>query len=415
MPISNASVAVRMLPLLSKGEAIVRRVGRHPLSTRKLHAATSEARRICALSRARWLIEQHLPLFFAVGERRSLAGTSLAERLVMTRVMIGTVARASRRALVVVLTVTGLFGVYFGISRPWFRNWGSTAAERQRGLPGDEALANATEQETRAITIAAPAQSVWAWLAQTGQDRGGFHSYELLEDLVGCEMENLDHIVPALGQWKLGDKLWMYPKSKLGGAGHAVLVAMEPGRALAFATRQIGTPLDKAADGTWTFVADPVSSDSTRLLIRGRAQGGLGLGATIFDNTVFESMHFAMERRMMEVIKARAEGRPVSRARDDVQVVLWFVVAMAGGVAAAQVLTGHQPRRRFAVLVVAGLLLQWLTFVQPTPLVGMPMTLALLLAGWSPRALAAHLRLARRTAPVQVAEGKPTTARLGTT
>ncbi|HEY0705349.1 MAG TPA: hypothetical protein VGG33_01040 [Polyangia bacterium] len=285
------------------------------------------------------------------------------------------------------LGIALLLGTYFGVARPWFRNWGATASERVRSLPGDEVLPNAVEQGTRAITIQAAPERVFAWLAQTGQDRGGFHSYELLEDLVGGEMENLDYLDHELQRWALGDKLWMYPPEKVGGAGHATLVAMVPGRALTFATRQMGTTLAEPADGTWSFVVEPITGaePSSRLLIRGRALGGLSTGARIFDDLVFEGMHFAMERRMMEVVKARAEGRVVNRGRDDVMVILWFVVGAAGVVAAGQALAGRQPGRRLAVFVAAGLWFQLLTFVQPTPIVGVPLTLLLLAAGWWPR------------------------------
>ena len=108
-------------------------------------------------------------------------------------------------------------------------------------LPGDEIVPAARSRETRAITIAAPAAQVWPWLAQLGQDRAGFYSYRLLENLVGCEMPNIEQLDPRLQSWKLGDKLWMYPPRKAGGVGFAVLAAYEPGRALGFATRQIGT------------------------------------------------------------------------------------------------------------------------------------------------------------------------------
>ena len=47
---------------------------------------------------------------------------------------------------------------------------------------------------THAITIRAPVEEVWPWLAQIGQDRGGFYSYEWLENLAGCEMRNADRV-----------------------------------------------------------------------------------------------------------------------------------------------------------------------------------------------------------------------------
>ena len=123
-----------------------------------------------------------------------------------------------RRLLLRAAMLAGATGLLLGalaLTRPWFRNWGATAEEIHRVLPGDEIVSVARSQSTRAITIDAPADRVWAWLAQTGQDRGGFHSFELLEDMVGAEMENLPYLDPALQQWKLGDKLWMAPPAQV--------------------------------------------------------------------------------------------------------------------------------------------------------------------------------------------------------
>ncbi|HWO13448.1 MAG TPA: hypothetical protein VNN80_28300, partial [Polyangiaceae bacterium] len=115
--------------------------------------------------------------------------------------------------------------------RPWYESWGATPEELARALPGD-GLAPGPVRETRAIAIAAPSAQVFAWVAQIGQDRAGFYSYELLEDLVGCEMPNVQHLDPALQRWSVGTKLWMYPSDELDGMGHATLIHHEPGRAL---------------------------------------------------------------------------------------------------------------------------------------------------------------------------------------
>ena len=82
-------------------------------------------------------------------------------------------------------------------------------------LPGDHLLWQGAPRETRAIVIGAPAAEVWPWVAQIGQDRGGFYSYELLENLAGCELTNLDQLLPARQHWTAGDKLWMYPPEKM--------------------------------------------------------------------------------------------------------------------------------------------------------------------------------------------------------
>jgi hypothetical protein len=272
------------------------------------------------------------------------------------------------------LVLAALAAVSQLVVRPWYLSWGATQAELGRSLTGDEIVPEG-RRHTRAITIEAPAEEVWPWVAQLGQDRGGFYSYELLEDLVGCEMTNLDRAHPSLGSWKIGDKLWMYPPSKLGGAGHAVLRAYEPGRALGFGTRMVGTPLDAPENGSWSFIVESAGNDQTRLLVRGSG-GERGFGAMLFDRFVFEPLHFIMERKMLSEIKARAEGRAPTPIRDNLDVVSWILCLGAFVVAGFASLRSSSGKRWIAVVVGAGALLQFLLFVQPP----LPLAAALLFA-----------------------------------
>src|ERR1043166_790169 len=89
------------------------------------------------------------------------------------------------RLLFLALTLTVIVSTFFLIERPWYLRWGATAQELRNVLPGDEIFPNAAQQNTRAITIHAPITDVWPWVAQIGQDRGGFYSFDLLENLVG--------------------------------------------------------------------------------------------------------------------------------------------------------------------------------------------------------------------------------------
>src|SRR6266508_5909297 len=64
--------------------------------------------------------------------------------------------------------------------------WGATSEEAASRLPGDELLEGADGVSTRAITIDAPAASVWPWLAQMGPSpRGGAYTYDWIENLLG--------------------------------------------------------------------------------------------------------------------------------------------------------------------------------------------------------------------------------------
>src|SRR5262245_23143246 len=69
-------------------------------------------------------------------------------------------------------------------ARRYFRNWGTTKDECRMSLLGDELVRGPVVQTTEAVWINASAHSVWPWLVQMGQDRGGLYSYETLENLV---------------------------------------------------------------------------------------------------------------------------------------------------------------------------------------------------------------------------------------
>jgi hypothetical protein len=87
-----------------------------------------------------------------------------------------------RRVLVTSALVAGLATVPFVRGR--LLRWGATADEAHARLPGDELLSHADLVATRAIAIDAPPERVWPWVVQIGQGRGGFYSYDMLENLI---------------------------------------------------------------------------------------------------------------------------------------------------------------------------------------------------------------------------------------
>lgn len=292
-----------------------------------------------------------------------------------------------RLAALAAVTVA-FFAVLLLLVRPWYTSWGSTWAERRAPLPGDAIVAGAPKV-TRAIFIAAPPERVYPWLAQLGQDRGGFYSYDLLENMLGCEMPRVEHLDPALQQWTVGQKLWMYPERALNGVGYARLLEHVPGRALAFGTQQPGQ-LGAAPSGSWALVV-AAAPGGARLLARHSGSIASGLLGAAFHHGLFEPLHFAMERRMLEGIRGLVEGQPLSVTRDACLLALWVVAAATLLSSAVLVLLGRGWRRRLLTFVVAGAVFQLLTFVQPTPASGAVLVLAMLVLGWWPRQLgAAH-------------------------
>jgi hypothetical protein len=83
-------------------------------------------------------------------------------------------------------------------------------------LPGDDLVPDPGYEHTR--DVRAPAEEVWPWLAQIGQGRGGFYSYEWLENLAGCDIHNADEIRPEW-QRRSGTRCrWLVPRSGASGA-----------------------------------------------------------------------------------------------------------------------------------------------------------------------------------------------------
>jgi len=276
-----------------------------------------------------------------------------------------------------------LVGLLLTIVRPWYKSWGASHDEISAVLPAQYAFAS-RPHETRAIDVNAPAAQVFAWVAQLGQNRAGFYSYELLEDLVGCNMPDLRYLDPALQEWKIGDRLWMYPPSKLDGLGYATLVHYEPGRALVFATH---SPLDNPESpiaSTWSFFVTPTGPATSRLVTRasGEPPGLLGLA---FNRTVFEPLHFAMERRMLIGIKALAEGRPIPRWWDNLQLFSWLASFLALCASTVLVLMGSVWRRRLVGLAASAVVFQIVTLLQPSPVLSLGLVLLLIPLLWPTR------------------------------
>ncbi|HVZ32833.1 MAG TPA: hypothetical protein VG963_10425, partial [Polyangiaceae bacterium] len=283
-----------------------------------------------------------------------------------------------RRLAALLSALSLMLAVLCGLIRPWYQSWGARKDELAMMLPGDE-LGFPGRVETRAISIRAPAERVFAWASQLGRDRAGFYSYELLEDLAGCEMPRLDRLEPALQRWSIGQKLWMYPPDKLHGQGYATLLDYEPGRALVFGTHAADAAAGSVPNGTWAFIVEPEGTRAARLIVRGRgAAAGSWLG-TVFQRTVFEPLQFAMERRMLEGIRALSEGRsPPSRTADAFLLCSWAISFGALIVLGTLVLVGARPLRALLGFSTAGVGFQCLTFLQPPLLVALAVLCALL-------------------------------------
>jgi hypothetical protein len=196
-------------------------------------------------------------------------------------------------------------------ARPRMLRWGATDDEVCRHLPGDEVVPSPVLATTRAITIDATPDAVWPWVAQIGQGRGGFYSYDWLENVAGCDIHSEDRIIPELQQLRVGDPVNLAPDVGL------AVAAIEPGRSLLLRSPRTAdgktagseqvTP-GVAFGASWAFVLEPRGEWATRLLVRFRVGGTPRLPLLLCCRLLLEPEHFVMERAMLRGIKRRAEA-----------------------------------------------------------------------------------------------------------
>jgi hypothetical protein len=181
-----------------------------------------------------------------------------------------------------------------------YLRYGSTTGETLDALPGDELIPDASLVATRAVTIDAPPEQVWPWVAQLGQERGGFYSYDWLENLVGCRVRSADSVHEEWQHPHAGEDFRLHPELALRVAsvdeGHALVI---DGRA-----RQ-GEP-GPPYDFSWAFVVRKHPGLTTRLLVRERYGYTTHASRAVCEPLAAGSA--LMTRKMLIGIKERAEA-----------------------------------------------------------------------------------------------------------
>lgn len=188
-------------------------------------------------------------------------------------------------ALGLLATVVAL---YVWVLKPWHMQWGATADEAQRPMPGDDLIPSAG-QATRAITIHATPEEVWPWLVQLGYGRAGWYSYDWIDNDF---QPSADRILPQHQKLQPDDKILMMPDM-----GFVVNQIDEP--------RSIVSVLEDGST-SWCLCLYPTNEGDTRLVSRWRPKFEM-TPATFFLTMLSEPGTFIMEQKMLRSIRDRAE------------------------------------------------------------------------------------------------------------
>ena len=199
------------------------------------------------------------------------------------------------------LRVGGVLAGLYG-ARRFYRNWGATKEESRMRLAGDELLDRPVLQTTEAVWIDAPAATVWQWLVQVGQDRGGLYTYETLEHLAGLQYHNADHINPEWQNLAPDDTVRLVPRGWMGLRDGIALKVVEVVDGESIVLRTMAPEL---WDAVWSFHAVRHWDDRCRLMVRIRTR--LHRPGQVLADELTGPLKALVTRGMLLGIKRRAQ------------------------------------------------------------------------------------------------------------
>jgi hypothetical protein len=211
-------------------------------------------------------------------------------------VLAGLVAWLGVAAGIVVglLIAFGLIGTYLLVVGPWQRRWGTTDDEIHRSMPGDALLRPDAPSTTRAITSDASPEAVFPWLLQIGYGRGGWYSYDWIDNDGKPSVEWID---PALQRLAVGDRIEMLP-----GFG-PVVSEIVPNHHI----------VSGGETDSWCLLLEPTPDGRTRLISRWRLDLPKSVGTYVWV-ALSDPGAFLMEQKMLRRIRDLAQRDGAGRS-----------------------------------------------------------------------------------------------------
>jgi hypothetical protein len=185
-----------------------------------------------------------------------------------------------------------IFAIYASAIGPWQRRWGATDEDVDMPMPGDDLLGPGAASTTRAVTVAARPEAIFPWLLQIGYGRGGWYSYDWIDN---DGSPSVDRIEPALQRLAVGDRIEMMP-----GIG-PVVREIVPNRHIVSA----------GDTDSWCLLLEPMEDGRTRLLSRWRQRWAMTIAMRAWLG-VADPGAFLMEQKMLRSIRYLVEHEDTS-------------------------------------------------------------------------------------------------------
>jgi hypothetical protein len=214
--------------------------------------------------------------------------------------------RARRLALAAAVAAPALYARWL---RPRLLTLGTTPDETTGAYPGDKLIPDPNGGATMAATLPAPPERVWPWLVQMGGGRGGWYSWDWLDN---DGQPSADRIVPQWQRLQVGQQLYRAPK---GPTNWWTVVVLEPNHSLVLQASYglTGQGFDPrsgprpwaSVEGIWGFHLRPAPGGRTRLVVRTRSRSRPRWLARPSGLVLGEPLHVVMQTRQFYNLRAR--------------------------------------------------------------------------------------------------------------
>jgi hypothetical protein len=193
----------------------------------------------------------------------------------------------------------------------WPTRWGATYAEVAGSFPHPELVPEGRRAPTMAVTLDATPEQVWPWLVQMGWDRGGWYSWDLLDN---AGRRSAAAVHPEWQVLAVGDQLKSWALGRVVDSYRVGVI--EPNRFLGLYgyTTYGGRWLDpdekrpkSYMEALWGFWLNKLPDGRTRLVIGGYQTFRPRWVERFVASWVLPAVTWPMEARMTAVLKRNIE------------------------------------------------------------------------------------------------------------
>lgn len=214
----------------------------------------------------------------------------------------------ARRFLTGAATAAAVYGCWV---RPRLMCWGATDEEVSGPFPGADLVPQGKRSGTSAVTIQATPEQVWPWLVQMGWDRGGWYSWDLLDN---AGRPSATRVHPEWQNLAVGDRLKFWALGHVADAYRVAVIEPNIFLGLYGCSDLAGRWLDPQQphpasymEGIWGFHLRELPDGGTRLVISGYQVYRPRWLERIYAEWFMLPVSWIMTARMLVVLKRNVE------------------------------------------------------------------------------------------------------------